>query len=212
MQINILAIILSFLINILKRNSSRVCSLLIDKLYNLTETKEINALNEEIRQLKREKDSYNPIDEFAKYALADRKLNKILDKVQSSKTNIRTFKMKKMFYSNIVYNCVIAAFSIALIWDNYDKPIIDFSNLTQYSHSISHSDQNDLNLNSSSKLDDAPLEKLDPILFYPLNNFLSFPSIHKRNSIGVTVWLFFVNRSMEIFLNKFHSSNRVKIE
>ena len=70
-------------------------------------------------------------------------------------------------------------------------------------------EQNDFNSNSSSRLDDASLDSHDPILFYPLNNFLSFPSIHKRNSIGVTVWLFFVNRSMEIFLNKFHSGTYI---
>jgi len=209
MEINVLAIIFSFVINFLKRYSSKVCSFLIDKLYNFTETTEINSLNVEIKALIREKDQFNPIDEFAKYALVDRKLNKALDKLQVHKTNIRSVKMKKMFYFNMVYTFIIGVMSVALIWKNYDKPIIDFSSIiTKYSTTPAKVDNVDnliLNNTNTEKIYDGP------IIFYPLNNFLSFPSTHKKNSIGVTAWLFLVNRSIEIFLNKF-VNNRAKID
>ena len=107
MEINAVAIFFSFIINILKRYSSKVCSFLIEKLYNFIETAEINSLNQEIKVLIREKDSFNPIDEFAKYALVDRKLNKALDKLQVQKSKIRSVKMKKMVYFNVIYNFVI---------------------------------------------------------------------------------------------------------
>jgi hypothetical protein len=206
MEINVLAIIFSFVINFLKRYSSKVCSFLIDKLYNFTETTEINSLNVEIKALIREKDQFNPIDEFAKYALADRKLNKALDKLQVHKTNIRSVKMKKMFYFNMVYTFIIGVISVALIWKNYDKPIIDFS-------SIITKDSSAQPLVDNLILNNTNTEKIfnGPIIFYPLNNLLSFPSTHKKNSIGVTAWLFLVNRSIEIFLNKF-VNNRAKID
>lgn len=210
MEINAVAIFFSFIINILKRYSSKVCSFLIEKLYNFTETAEINSLNQEIKVLIREKDSFNPIDEFAKYALVDRKLNKALDKLQVQKSKIRSVKMKKMVYFNVIYNFVIGAMSVYLIYKNYDKPIIDFSNLVEtYSYGQTEGiNQDDLNFNGTKT---SSTSSSDPIIFYPLHNFLSFPSTHKKNSIGVTVWLFLVNRSIDICLNKF-SNNRVKVD
>ena len=199
MEINAWAILFSFLINFLRRSSSKICSFLVDKLYKITETNEINQLKTEIKTFQNEKDSYNPIDEFAKYALVDRKLNKALDKLNSLKSTNRTFKMKKMFYFNIAYTIFIGIISIALIWTNYDRPIIDFSNLVE-----SYSSRN---LNGTAPVYDA--ENV-AIIFYPLNNFLSFPSTDKKNSIGVTVWLFFVNRSIDMFINKYNA--RIKTD
>ena len=204
MEINAWAILMSFLINFLKRYSSKVCSFLVDKFYNLAEKNDIDKLNEEIKSHKHEKDSFNPIDEFAKYALADRKLNKALDKLQKAKTSIRTFKMKKMFYFNVAYTLIIGIFSIALIINQYDKPIIDFSNLAKLA-SQNHSSAGTIDIETSTRSEEAP------VIFYPLNNFLSFPSTDKKNSIGVTAMLFLVNRSIEIFINIFQN-NRVKVE
>ena len=207
MEINIIAIFFSFVLNILKRYSSKFCSFIIERLYSFNETSEINNLNLEIKNLKREKDSYNPIDEFAKYALVDRKLNKSLDKLQIQKNKIRSVKMKKIFYFNVVYTSIIGAMSIYLIYSNYDKPIIDFSNLVE-DYSSDNKGFNRLDFPDYMTNKSMPS---DTLIFYPMHNFLSFPSTHKKNSIGVTAWLFLINRSIDIFINKF-INNRAKID
>lgn len=196
MEINFTAIVISFLINFLKRYSQKVCTYVINKIYSSPEAGEMATLNNEVKRLKKERDQYNQIDEFAKYTLVERKLNKVLDKIKASKNDIRTTKMSKMIYFKIGYFVVISLFSIALIWYYYDKPIIDFDSY--------------VNSNQNQTKDDV---KSNFVIFYPLNNFLSFPATHKQNSIGVTFWLFFVNRFIEIFLNKFSSlSNQTKID
>ena len=81
MEINFTAIIISFVINFLKRYSQKVCSYLINKIYNPPEGSELINLNNEVKRLKKERDQFNQVDEFAKYTLIDRKVNKVLDKI-----------------------------------------------------------------------------------------------------------------------------------
>ena len=210
MEVNVWAIFFSFLINFLRRSSSKVCSFLVDKIYHSADSAELLTQNVEVITYQREKDSYSPIDEFAKYALADRKLNKALDKVAACKTKIRAFKMKKMVFFNVAYTIMIGVMSVSLIWSNYDKPIIDFSNLVE-TYASRRRDPASIATNLNDTLSHNVTHDHEyPIIFYPLNNFLAFPSTHRKNSIGVTVWLFFVNRFIEICINKY--TNRVKTE
>jgi hypothetical protein len=178
MDLNWFAIILSLLINLIKRFSTKLANLACSKLYSF-QTNELNVYISEITALKRERDSYNPIDEFAKYALCDRKINKLMDKVKESKSDLSAQRMKKIMYFKGFFVILISLMSILLIWSNYNHPIFDFSELIT---------KNNLDENLS--------------VFYPLDRILSFPNLHLRNSIGVTAWLFILNRFLDIFLNK----------
>ena len=67
--------------------------------------------------------------------------------------------------------------SIRLIWSNYDKPIIDFAGM-------------------------LPNRGDDSNIFFPLNHFLTFPTTSRVNCVGVTMWLFVLNRLIDIISNK----------
>ena len=177
MELNYLAIILSLLINLLKRYSSKISNLCVAKFF-LQGADEMTELKAELIKLRRERDSYSPIDEFAKYALVDRKINKLVDKLKESRSGASAQRMKKIMYFNGAIMTIIVLMSIVLIWTNNSKPIVNFDHLEN-------------SQDGSSRR-----------IFFPLDSFLAFPSIHFKNSIGVTAWLFILNRSMDIFINK----------
>lgn len=177
MDINYLAIFLSFLINLMKRYSSKLCSYFLSKFYT-NESQEIIEYRNQLKLLRKEKDAINPMDEFARYALVDRKINKILDKLKENKGAIQSDRMKKMMYFNVVFTVVTVLLSLVLIWSNYSKPIIDFSAL------LKNKNSDELNI------------------FYPFGKLLAFPSKDGLNSIGVTAWLLIANRFIDIMLNK----------
>ena len=181
MSINYFAIFLSLLINLIKRYSTKLSNFAASNLFSFN-ANEINDYKSELTKLYREREAYNPIDEFAKYALCDRKINKLLDKLRENKSELSTHRMKKIMYMNGVLMFLIALMSIVLIWTNYNHPIIDFNSLLK-----------------------AEKEESRLSVFFPLNRFLSFPNLHLRDSIGVTAWLFILNRFLDIFINKFGS-------
>jgi hypothetical protein len=193
MEINYIAIISSILINILKRFSSKLSLILVSNL-NKNEVKEISQLKNEINNLYKERDSYNQIDEFANYALVDRKINKLQEKLQAFKNIRRKNKMSKIMYMNISLTLIMIIMSIFLIWSNRNTPIIEFSGLFNDVNSIENLKENE---NS---------------IFYPLSNLFSFPCTNKSNSVGFTIWLFIVNRLFDIIFHKFgkqdHISNK----
>ncbi|CAF0967825.1 unnamed protein product [Brachionus calyciflorus] len=180
MEINYLAIFLSIVINLLKRYSSNLCSYFLAKFY-LTENSEISEMKDQLKNMRREKESINPMDEFARFAILDRKINKINDKLKENKMTVNSDRMKKMMYFNVVFTGITLVLSLALIWSNYSKPVIDFSILLK-----------------SKNSDDISI-------FFPLNKVLAFPSKYGNNSIGVTVWLLIANRFIDICVNKLNS-------
>lgn len=193
MEINLFAIFLSFIINLSKRYSTKLCSYFLSKYYSF-ETREVNEFLYQLKILKKERDAFNPIDEFAKFALVDRKINKLNDKLKENKGKTQSDRMKKMMYFNVAFTIFTVLMSIVLIWGNYDKPIIDFT-------SMLNSKTRDSNIDTSLNI------------FFPLNKLLSFPNKERNNSIGVTAWLFIVNRFIDIVVNKintFSIVNKVK--
>ncbi|RMZ92931.1 tail-anchored insertion receptor WRB [Brachionus plicatilis] len=183
MAINYWAIFLSFVINLMKRYSSKLCSLILLKVYT-KETPEITEYRNQLKCLREEKSSINPMDNFAKYALVDRKINKLVEKLKENKSSTQSDRMKVMMYINVVFTILTVVLSLLLIWSNYSKPIIDFSSL------LDKSDLGELNI------------------FFPLNKMLAFPNKNGNNSIGVTAWLLIANRFIDIVLNKI---NAIKI-
>lgn len=185
MEVNYWAILLSFLINLMKRYSSKLCSLLISRL-NSKESPEIIEYRAQLKALREEKNSINPMDHFARYALVDRKINKLLDKLKENKSLTQSERMKIMMYINVIFTIFTILFSLALIWSNYSKPIINFSNLMENSNL---SDEN---------------------MFFPLSKMLAFPNRAGNNSIGVTAWILIANRFTDIVCNKINSIKLLK--
>ena len=198
MEINFIAILSSLLINILKRFSSKLSLIIVSKL-NKTEAKEMACLKNEINTLYKDRDSYNQIYDFAKYELVDRKINKLLDKIQTSKTNSRKVKMGQIMYMNIFLTIIILILSIFLIWSYRNTPMIDFSDFFN---------------NGSSKNETIRNEIEETHIFYPLSNLFSFPCTNKPNSIGFTFWLFIANRIIDVICHKFGNQDQsiTKIE
>ena len=179
MDVNYFAIISSILIIFLKRFSSKICQniqSILFIMFNKKDSFDLNGILNEIKLLKNERDSFNPMDEFAKYALVDRKISKLMDTMQIQKNKVRSKNLANMMYIKGVYTFLISIMSIALIYVNYDKPVIDFSGISN----------NETNEN----------------IFYPMSLFLSFPCKDRSNALGVTAWLFVLNRSIDIFINK----------
>ena len=176
MEINYLAIFFSVFINLFKRYLSKISAFFVTKFFSF-QTSEINELIAELVKLQRERNAYNPVDEFAKYALCDRRVNKLADTIKEKKSNLSTDKMKKIMYFNAFFIALMVLMSVTFIWYNYNSPIIDFQDMAQE------------NGQSAS-------------IFFPFNSFLSFPNVNQKNSIGVTAWIFFLNRLIDISVNK----------
>lgn len=185
MEINYWAIFLSLAINLMKRYSSKLCSLILLKFF-ANETSEITEYRNQLKILREEKNSINPMDHFARYAIVDRKINKLVDKLKENKSSIQSERMKIMMYINVVFTIFTILLSLILIWSNYSRPVIDFSSLLDKS-----------NLNEQS-------------IFYPLDKVLAFPNKTGNNSIGVTAWLLIVNRFIDIILNKINTLRLLK--
>ena len=80
--------------------------------------------------LKQERDSFNIVDQFAKYALVDRKINKLLDEIQTHTNHVRSNRLKSLMYAKSINSVIIVLLSIGLIYNNYEKPVIDFSSIS----------------------------------------------------------------------------------
>jgi hypothetical protein len=185
MELNYLAIVLSILIYLVRRFMSKISAFLVAKFVSF-QTNELKDLRDELAKLKRERDSFNPIDEFAKYALTDRKINKLVDKMKSSKSELSSQRMKKIMYCNGFLVACMVIMSITLMWFNSAHPVVNFADE-----------------NNSIPSDEESI-------FYPLNGFLSLPSKHEVNSIGVFTWIFIINRFLDIVVNKCRSPQITK--
>lgn len=182
MEFNLVAIVLSVTINLIKQNSAKIGSRIVSFIHwNKSSQTTLSDLTNELRSLIKERDAFNQIDEFAKYSLVQRKVNKVNDKIKEIKNEDTKDRMKMIMYIKATLMVLISLLSIGFIWYCYDKPVVDFSP--------------SLELNYAS--DDQPN------LFYPLNWLLSFSSMKKTNVIGFTFWLFITNRLIAIFANKF---------
>ena len=68
MYVNYIAILLSICIILLKRFSNRICQF-FQVFLSKPESSETKRLKNELNNLKAERDSYNMIDQFAKYVI-----------------------------------------------------------------------------------------------------------------------------------------------
>ncbi|XP_078265801.1 guided entry of tail-anchored proteins factor 1 [Rhinoraja longicauda] len=77
----------------------------------------------EIGNMKQELATISMMDEFARYARLERKINKMTDKLKTH-VKTRTAQLAKIkWVVNIVFYIVQAAFMISLIWKYYSEPV-----------------------------------------------------------------------------------------
>ncbi|XP_064834345.1 guided entry of tail-anchored proteins factor 1-like isoform X1 [Oncorhynchus masou masou] len=76
-----------------------------------------------IQAMKKELSSINMMDEFARYARLERKINKMTDKLKTYVKSRTGQQTKIKWVVNIVYYILQAVLMISLIWKHYADPV-----------------------------------------------------------------------------------------
>jgi hypothetical protein len=176
MLVNLYGILFSFIITLLKYFSPHICESANKKIFGNVSNANYMKLRDELRNLLKTQQTIDQVDDFAQYALVQRKINKINDQIESEIKQNRTAKLTTSSYIKVTYNAALILSSILFIWFNRDKPIVDLSSL------VANPSQN--------------------TIFYPFDSLMAFPSIGHQNSVGLTAWLFTTNRLFDIALNR----------
>nr|XP_021155207.1 tail-anchored protein insertion receptor WRB isoform X1 [Columba livia] len=82
-----------------------------------------SEMRAEIQNMKQELSTISMMDEFARYARLERKINKMTDKLKTH-VKARTAQLAKIkWVINIVFYILQAALMISLIWKYYSEPV-----------------------------------------------------------------------------------------
>ncbi|XP_033002936.1 tail-anchored protein insertion receptor WRB isoform X2 [Lacerta agilis] len=82
-----------------------------------------SQMRSEIQNMKQELSTISMMDEFARYARLERKINKMTDKLKTH-VKTRTAQLAKIkWVINIVFYILQAALMISLIWKYYSEPV-----------------------------------------------------------------------------------------
>ncbi|XP_014375878.1 tail-anchored protein insertion receptor WRB isoform X1 [Alligator sinensis] len=98
------------------------CSSIISRLLQQDAEQE-SQMRAEIQNMKQELSTISMMDEFARYARLERKINKMTDKLKTH-VKARTAQLAKIkWVINIVFYILQAALMISLIWKYYSEPV-----------------------------------------------------------------------------------------
>ncbi|XP_037759772.2 guided entry of tail-anchored proteins factor 1 isoform X2 [Chelonia mydas] len=110
-----------FLCNLLKILLP-TCSSIISRLLQKDAEQE-SQMRADIQNMKQELSTISMMDEFARYARLERKINKMTDKLKTH-VKARTAQLAKIkWVINIVFYILQAALMISLIWKYYSEPV-----------------------------------------------------------------------------------------
>ncbi|KAM9539028.1 guided entry of tail-anchored proteins factor 1-like isoform 2-T2 [Salvelinus alpinus] len=100
----------------------KVTTILLSKVFqkNVEDEMEMRAA---IQAMKKELSSINMMDEFARYARLERKINKMTDKLKTYVKSRTGQQTKIKWVVNIVYYILQAVLMISLIWKYYVDPV-----------------------------------------------------------------------------------------
>lgn len=102
------------------------CSSLIFRLLQKDAEHE-SLMRSEIQNMKQELSTISMMDEFARYARLERKINKMTDKLKTH-VKTRTAQLAKIkWVINIVFYILQATLMISLIWKYYSDPVTQVS-------------------------------------------------------------------------------------
>ncbi|XP_061733441.1 guided entry of tail-anchored proteins factor 1 [Nerophis ophidion] len=110
-----------FLCNLMKTLLPSISSFLCKTVQK--DAEEETEMRAEIQAMKKEQSSISMMDQFARYARLDRKINKMTDKLKTH-VKSRTGQQAKMkWVVSIVFYILQAALMISLIWKYYSDPV-----------------------------------------------------------------------------------------
>uniref|UniRef100_A0A8C4ZB27 Guided entry of tail-anchored proteins factor 1 n=1 Tax=Gadus morhua TaxID=8049 RepID=A0A8C4ZB27_GADMO len=82
-----------------------------------------SEMRTEIQEMKKEHSSISMMDEFARYARLERKINKTTDKLKTHVKSRTAQQAKMKWVVNILFYILQAALMISLIWKYYSDPV-----------------------------------------------------------------------------------------
>ncbi|XP_043927403.1 guided entry of tail-anchored proteins factor 1-like isoform X5 [Protopterus annectens] len=113
------SVILCNLFKVLLPTFSSITSKLLQK-----DAEQESGMRLEIQNMKQELSSISMMDEFARYARLERKINKMTDRLKTH-VKARTAQLAKIkWVVNIVFYVFQAALMVTLIWKYYSEPVI----------------------------------------------------------------------------------------
>ncbi|XP_008306685.1 guided entry of tail-anchored proteins factor 1 [Cynoglossus semilaevis] len=110
-----------FLCNLMKTLLPSISSFLT-KMIQKDAEQEIE-MRAEIQEMKKEQSSISMMDEFARYARLERKINKMTDKLKTQVKSRTAQQAKMKWVVNIIFYILQAALMISLIWKYYADPV-----------------------------------------------------------------------------------------
>ncbi|XP_070606537.1 guided entry of tail-anchored proteins factor 1 isoform X1 [Erythrolamprus reginae] len=112
------SVFLCNLLKILLPSSSSIISKLLQK-----DAEQESEMRSDIQSMKQELSTISMMDEFARYARLERKINKMTDKLKTY-VKTRTAQLAKIkWVINIVFYILQGALMITLIWKYYSEPV-----------------------------------------------------------------------------------------
>ncbi|KAG8136511.1 hypothetical protein E2320_005086 [Naja naja] len=152
-----------------------------------------SEMRSDIQSMKQELSTISMMDEFARYARLERKINKMTDKLKTH-VKTRTAQLAKIkWVINIVFYILQGALMISLIWKYYSEPVTVLPSkwLAPLEHLVAF---------PTGVAGKAIACKILPALLYESNNhtFLSF-----LGGVGITCWLVVCNKVVAIMLHPF---------
>ncbi|CAL1571941.1 unnamed protein product [Knipowitschia caucasica] len=110
-----------FVCNLMKALLPSISSILSKMLQK--DADQESEMRAEIQNLKREQFSISMMDEFARYARLERKINKLTDQLKTHVKSRTGHQAKMKWFVNIVFYIVQGALMISLIWKYYSDPV-----------------------------------------------------------------------------------------
>ncbi|TNN01620.1 hypothetical protein fugu_011002 [Takifugu bimaculatus] len=110
-----------FLCNLMKTLLPSISSFL-SKLVQKDAEQE-SEMRAEIHEMKKEQSTISMMDEFARHARLERKINKMTDKLKTHVKSRTAQQAKMKWVVNIVFYILQAALMISLIWKFYSDPV-----------------------------------------------------------------------------------------
>lgn len=110
-----------FLCNLMKTLLPSISSFLSKMVQKDAEQE--SEMRAEIQEMKKEQSSISMMDEFARYARLERKINKTTDKLKTHVKSRTAQQAKMKWVVNIVFYILQAALMISLIWKYYSDPV-----------------------------------------------------------------------------------------
>ncbi|KAF3847968.1 hypothetical protein F7725_020996 [Dissostichus mawsoni] len=110
-----------FLVNLMKTllpSISSFFSRLVQK-----DAEQESEMRSEVQEMKKEQISISMMDEFARYARLERKINKMTDKLKTHVKSRTAGQAKMKWVVNIVFYILQAALMVSLIWKYYADPV-----------------------------------------------------------------------------------------